>query len=431
MHIDSKLVRKWLRKYEKMRRRLSKKKILGLTSICLVALLIYCLYEWKILCSHKRLQTTIDTVCSHFANGKAHGNLCRQFCVTGDLQPKACQTFHAGKEVVFQATLENLPIFVKGRRMDFMSHPEEALHWGSEVFPSENDFQMMVQSYLSNNMGIQLPKNANLMDTLWFKSKDEPNLPQHPDIANWQRSNVWSLIQDNEYVLSKLHASLDVFPTLMGTCGGLYVVEALEPLSYPHYLAKLSFSQWAQRVSVALAILDLLDELENVFDQPIHLCDVKPEHFGISDFGKVKVLDLDSVFLKPYLDKTMTDNITCESHNDCDFFDCKGQCDLITNKCTKGVVNNNLQVVCEKILLSRSGGLVFSLPGLLTSNHLNKRLDRLLKKCANPTGNKNGIRLEASAETRIELYKALREVMDIARQVDHDEEDFQNLDREI
>ena len=40
----------------------------------------------------------------------------------------------------------------------------------------------------------------------------------------------------------------------------------------------------------------------------------------------------------------MTDNITCESHNDCDFFDCKGQCDLITNKCTKGVVNNNLQV---------------------------------------------------------------------------------------
>ena len=50
-----------------------------------------------------------------------------------------------------------------------------------------------------------------------------------------------------------------------------------------------------------LAILDLLDELENVFDQPIHLCDVKPEHFGISDFGKVKFLDLDSVFLKSYL----------------------------------------------------------------------------------------------------------------------------------
>jgi len=87
--------------------------------------------------------------------------------------------------------------------------------------------------------------------------------------------------------------------------------------------------------------------------------------------------------------------------------------------------------VCEKVLQSRSSGLLLSLPGLLTSNHLNKRLDRLLKKCSNPTGNKEGIRLEASAEVRTELYKALREVMDIARQVDHDEEDFKNLDREI
>ena len=78
------------------------------------------------------------------------------------------------------------------------------------------------------------------------------------DVANWQRANVWCLIQDNEYVLSKLHASLDVFPTLMGTCGGLYVVEALEPLSYPHYLAKLSFGQWAQRVSVALGNIHIL-----------------------------------------------------------------------------------------------------------------------------------------------------------------------------
>lgn len=52
----------------------------------------------------------LDTLCSHFADGKAHGNLCRQFCVTGDLQPDSCQTFHAGKEVVFKAYLENQPV---------------------------------------------------------------------------------------------------------------------------------------------------------------------------------------------------------------------------------------------------------------------------------------------------------------------------------
>ena len=91
------------------------------------------------------------------------------------------------------------------------------------------------------------------------------------------------------------------------------MVEALEPLSFPpRYFAKLSFNQWAQRVSVTLAILDLLDELENVFEDPVHLCDVKPEHFGISDFGKVKVLDLDSVFLKSHLGKLFTPIWTCQ-----------------------------------------------------------------------------------------------------------------------
>ena len=88
---------------------------------------------------------------------------------------------------------------------------------------------------------------------------------------------------------------------MLGSCGGFFVVEALEPVAFPHYFSKLAFKEWAQRVAVALAILDFLDELETVFDDPVHLCDVKPDHFGISESGRVKFLDLDSVFLKPYL----------------------------------------------------------------------------------------------------------------------------------
>ena len=55
----------------------------------------------------------------------------------------------------------------------------------------------------------------------------------------------------------------------------------------------------------------------------------------------------------------------------------------------------------------------------------------MLERCANPSGSKEGIRLAASEEIRLELYKALREVMDIARQVDHSEEDLKQLDRDI
>ena len=38
-------------------------------------------------------------------------------------------------------------------------------------------------SGLSNNMGIQL-QAANLMETLWFRGKDDTNLPQHPGKVN-------------------------------------------------------------------------------------------------------------------------------------------------------------------------------------------------------------------------------------------------------
>ena len=115
------------------RRRIHRKKAAALALLAFGCLTIYCLYEWKVLCSNGPIYSAIgkqsingrikscdlnvdltcflssffiDTLCSHFANGKAHGNLCRQFCVTRALQPESCQTFHVGKEVVFSAFIE-------------------------------------------------------------------------------------------------------------------------------------------------------------------------------------------------------------------------------------------------------------------------------------------------------------------------------------
>jgi hypothetical protein len=46
---------------------------------------------------------------------------------------------------------------------------------------------------------------------------------------------------------------------------------------------RTSFSGWAKRAELSLAIMDLLQELEVMFESPVHLCDVKPEHFGLSE----------------------------------------------------------------------------------------------------------------------------------------------------
>jgi hypothetical protein len=59
--------------------------------------------------------------------------------------------------------------------------------------------------------------------------------------------------------------------------------------------------------------------------------------------GRVKYLDLDSVYLKPLVDRAIGEVGACTRHTDCDIFDCRGECDLVRGKCRSAVVNNNLQ----------------------------------------------------------------------------------------
>jgi hypothetical protein len=60
--------------------------------------------------------------------------------------------------------------------------------------------------------------------------------------------------------------------------------------------------------------------------------------------GRVKYLDLDSVYLKPLVDRSIGEVGACTRHADCDIFDCRGECNLVRGKCRSAVVNNNLQV---------------------------------------------------------------------------------------
>ena len=40
-----------------------------------------------------------------------------------------------------------------------------------------------------------------------------------------------------------------------------------------------------------------------MFEEPLFLCDVKSDHFGLSEHGRVKVLDSDAVFPKSVVGK--------------------------------------------------------------------------------------------------------------------------------
>lgn len=43
---------------------------------------------------------------------------------------------------------------------------------------------------------------------------------------------------------------------------------------------------WANRVHLAVLILDLIEQIDA---ENLSLCDLKPSHFGMSEMGKLKV----------------------------------------------------------------------------------------------------------------------------------------------
>ena len=130
----------------------------------------------------------------------------------------------------------------------------------------------------------------------------------------------------------------------------------------------------------------------------------------------------------------MGDSTECREHSDCDFFDCRGRCDLLTHRCAGGVVNNNLQLVCEKVFL---GGEGWAARGLLDSRHASIALRHAVAECANPAGQflylrncfvhfDNGkfsggeelARAGAGPETEKKMRKALKEVAEVAARLE-------------
>ena len=396
-----------------MRVRLRVRLVVGLLLLPVPLLLL----KRTLLCSH----SAISTVCSQVRDGLALGDMCLDLCHHHTISPDGCPSYHRGKEVVFSAQFrQSLPVVAKARSLDLETDSEHVVYWttnnGSVQFSDIADFQQALVNHLQINYNISLPKNKGL-SSIWPHSLHKESLSEVEN--EWLRhnsmKNIWTLSLDPEFVYSRIFKEYDVFPEVYGTCGGLFFVEKLQPLDMPYFLQSVDFGGWVTRVKLALAILDLVEEFDEMFEFPVHLCDVKSEHFGLSSRGRVKYLDSDNVYLGPTADRSVGDGSHCHTDADCHLFDCEGHCDLAQNTCTGAVRNSNLQVVCKKIFLAQNLGLKFmGGTGLLLSQHASAGLLDTLQTCANMRGGSRDQR----EQVRDSLRQRLKEVIFISQQMD-------------
>lgn len=156
--------------------------------------------------------------------------------------------------------------------------------------------------------------------------------------------NIWSLVQQTEYLISRDLYNYSFIPKIYGTCGPAYFVEntpSLQKYEY-NFFSKVSLG-WNSRASIAIKLIELMEVLHNMKPE-YHLCDIKADNFGLRENGDITLIDTDcSMFDQGLMDQFKFSN--CTKHDDCDFFDCRSFCDTHLNKCMIKRTNNNMQVM--------------------------------------------------------------------------------------
>lgn len=306
---------------------------------------------------------TFSLQCQDYQYGKVHGELCKPLCDKKSIHILSCQTRHRGKETVFTADWNNTIVVIKSHKSNEEYIP---LPWTSdegEIYPTPEELLHMISQSLIANYGINeetaIPKLFPFITDFSYLNTD-------------LMINMWQLSQDNEYVLLMLYGHA-IFPNVLASCGTFYAVQYAQPISEMDVFTD-QFSKWKKRMHLSKLILDLIKILSTSFQDPIHICDVKLEHFGLID-GRIVILDADTIFPKSIVDRSTADGKACSTHEDCDMFDCHSLCNKVVNRCDTPVVNNNLQRICQKIFLDS---------GLLVSNHLPADKLHILQQCADP-----------------------------------------------
>ncbi|XP_013190571.2 divergent protein kinase domain 1C isoform X1 [Amyelois transitella] len=369
-----------------------------LVVLCTLSIL-YIILRWRLTCVDIHSQMQVQRMCTTYAIGISVGSLCHSLCKDSETTSVSCPTFYQATEVVSGNWPNQSVIYRNVAETNDLAHLDAS---GRTIFPSEEEFTNMIKNAVKLKFNISI-SDVDARKMSYLQNKEDM-------LRQIEMQNVWSLLQDNEYLVSLLYEKYNIFPKLLGTCGYTYAVQKMQSISGYWHLMTLydSEHEWNKRIKTALLILDYLSILEEKLPEPVHICDVKMSHFVFtSDFKKIVYQDVESIHPQSMVNRITGGKSECEQHSDCDFMDCRSFCNLVSQKCDHGVVNNNLQIVCEKIFL----GWVISgrvmVPGLLLGPRSPKVLVEMLDLCANPERTQGTPRAKASKEIRKRLYDLL------------------------
>ncbi|XP_065349907.1 divergent protein kinase domain 1C [Cloeon dipterum] len=365
---------------------------------------LYGLFVYGVVCSNVQVWKHVHEICKQYKEGEVVGNMCHPLC-EGRVHSLSCQPLHSGKEVVFSAVLDGVPLVFKSSRRNLHTRTEvyaEDSNSGRHLYPSEDEFVKMVATLVENELNVSATEDQ--LSKLIHLAPVTPD----PDLRLTEMKDLWRLLQDHEYLAVRMFSEQEILPTLIGSCGDVFAVDFAEPLAGGG-LWEHEDEVWSDRLRSAVLILELIERLETTAPAPLRLCDVRLNHLGRSfDGAKAVVLDGDSLVTQSVADTLAGDGSMCLDHADCHFFDCHAACE--DSVCVPPSSNNNLQAICEKVFLGAKWGGALVMPGLLASPHASPALAALLRLCAHPHG-EEGVKHGTPDDIRDRLVATVEEMV--------------------
>jgi len=370
-------------------------------------------------CDMHEAQNIIDNLCELYSLGQVSGPQCSSLCNTNATYTLAqCLSLSPSKVVLLlSAANASSYVVLKSSRRYFDRQPNDLLFHDRilSIPMSLMTFHDIINITLERHMGFALTnftrealirrlfRHDRIDNTLILLEHFEDVIVKYndyyePNLAlslTTELNTLFSLITQHEFLLAHYYRSKhELMPTVLGWCGHMYLTEHLTPLSHPSLEEQLNSPSWVPKAWLSNRLLQLVDSFDNELHAPLHLCDLQLSNFGVSISGNVKLLDLDMAFFDRLI--PIDPSTKCRSHADCSYFDCTSYCDRRTRKChLNRRVNNNLQVLCEKVLqpLLQSETIPIRLHDVLLS---------YVQQCASPAGRyKRSNELKVAAPSRL------------------------------
>ena len=297
-------------------------------------------------------------VCQKYTSGHFVGTFCHDLCSYGsNVIFKSCpnRSGHNGKEVVFSIEWNHRPMVLKSRNLklsDLMADDQQV-----------NNFTLNSSHLLSGIKQTIIMTFATDGDKR-FKISSLVPWPNHVELDQMNLTsleNIWFLLQDNEYILTKVLGDSDstsnhqVFPKILGSCGHLYLTEYSDEILDLSFMRPNIFGPYSRSLQEKIAIsIKLMDFLINfqALKSGLELCDVKFDHFGLISYDRLVMIDSDMIYHKRTANQMIEAISDCKSNEDCDFIDCQGICshnNRTHSSCLINSADNNLKRVCRNM----------------------------------------------------------------------------------